>query len=173
MRANKLVFGLVTFLFICSNSLFAQEEDPKKVKPNPVEEWTITSFDSGEIPCEQDPIKPATASICYFDVPDGTVVKIESVSGFDRKGNVDYIAIQVQDVCCQSTYVLPETRETPGNFGPIFFYSALTVAYAKDTNAYPDSDGVTHDFRILVRSDGSGTPFEQTDMNVTGRVFKN
>ena len=120
--------------------------------------------------CEDSSVFPATDSLCYFDVPEGKVLRIEHVSGFTRKGNVMYLAIQSDPTgggTVNTAYRIPRIISEPANY----IYDADGAAHAKNDNIFTDGVGAIHDFRVIVKTDGVGPDDGLSTCTVAGRLF--
>jgi len=115
-------------------------------------EQTIEAYVANVL-CEDSATSPTTISYCYFDVPSGKVLEIESINGFTWKGNVLYLGVQTSIGSGGSlfaTYRIPKTIFPDFNY----IYKSNGDVYATDNNIWADANSAGHDLRIIVSTDG-------------------
>ena len=106
-------------------------------------------------------------TFCYFSVPPNKYLKIESINGFSRAGNVVDVLVQasIQGLYTES-YHLPKT----GASGINYFYDLSLVHYADDEDRWA-SETLGADFRVVVETDGTGDTNGRTQCSVSGMLF--
>jgi len=108
---------------------------------------------------------------CYFDVPAGYVLQIESVSGFMRMGRINFLTLQVVSVGSpgsKSRYIIPNVF---GPQGTNWIFGSEASAYANDGDMFTDELGAKRDFRILVSADAGSFSGAIGRSTVIGRLF--
>ncbi|RZW15520.1 MAG: hypothetical protein EX260_10175 [Desulfobulbaceae bacterium] len=100
---------------------------------------------------------------CYFDVPAGKILRIESISG--RHTGADQPAAYMLLEAAGPTHFLPTFSINLGTASYVF--EAKPVGYAFDSNDYLNGA----DFQVSGYSAPSGSNFNTVNCSVSGRLY--
>jgi hypothetical protein len=115
-----------------------------------------------QVLCEDAPTSPDSRAVCYFDVPPGKMLSIERMSGYTRRGNVEYLGVSALDnPGSQVSYRIPQNSHTDND---VVIFEATGDIYIKDFD-------FERDFVVVIDTDLTLWHRGETVCEITGKLF--